>query len=152
MDELSPLDRCEPIRVLFIAFCVAVTAVAFYPVAARGDTASSAGSCGRTIVCYGDSLTFGVNGTPQVKPLLNNYQNGYVYGQTVNASYPYFLAKSLRGAGYSVVNVSRGGLKAANILAMQGSATFTITQSVTFPANSTAPVEFGVRSRARAAT
>ena len=50
MDELSPLDRCEPIRVLFIAFCVAVTAVAFYPVAARGDTASSAGKWYRLTV------------------------------------------------------------------------------------------------------
>ena len=93
---------------------------------------TSAFDAAHTIVCYGDSLTYGRNAGTTTVGSRGNFFDGRLNGQTVQESYPYYLSARVP-ATVNVIAQARSGMYADMILAWQGGRTIKTAAGFTLP-------------------
>ena len=97
-------------------------------------TPSSLFDAAHTIVCYGDSLTWGESSAEITMDSRANYHDGRLAGVAKTPqSYPYWLS-GLIPASYNVINQSRSGSQTCNITSWSGEQAVMVEQSFTLPA------------------
>ena len=110
------------------------------------DPLPSAFDAAHTIVCWGDSLTFGrtaeASGETTNLGTLNNYFGGRLNGKSVAKSYPYYLAQQV-DSSYNVIAQARSGMCADMILAWMGGTETKTTKSITVQKTGTVAVQNG---------
>ena len=87
-----------------------------------------------TIVCYGDSLTWGECATEITMDGRSNFFEGRLAGvPEVPESYPYWLSGMIPSS-YNVINQARSGSQACNITSWSGDQPVTVKRAFTLPA------------------
>ena len=96
-------------------------------------TSTSAFDAAHTIVCYGDSLTWGTAAAEITMDGRANYHDGRLAGVSgVPESYTYWLSGMI--SDYNVINQSRAGSPASHMTAWTGDSEVVVDQSFTLPA------------------
>ncbi len=96
---------------------------------------SSAFDADHTIICYGDSLTWGVAATNVTVDGRANFFDGRFAGLTndVTQSYPYVLS-GIIPSSYNVISACRGGAPAHLMMAWSGDSVVEVKRDFTLPA------------------
>lgn len=93
-----------------------------------------------TIICVGDSLTFGT-GASTTQANCDNFHDGRLNGKTIPWSYPYRLAKRI-GTNYNVLAQAKPGKCVDYMVAWMGGTGLATRQKLTLPAQKNVPVNF----------
>lgn len=86
-----------------------------------------------TVICYGDSITYGEKGASLVVPETPNYFDGRLAGRTGIDNYPYRLS-TLLPAEYNVIAQAKSGKTADAIMSWAGGVPVRSVCDVTLPA------------------
>ena len=91
-------------------------------------------SAANTIVCYGDSITYGAGAVKITVDGRENYFEGRMKGQTIEGNYPYYLAGMINSK-YNVINQGTPQQWSDTILTWLGGVDTVSRLPVTLPAN-----------------
>jgi len=92
-------------------------------------------SAENTIVCYGDSITYGAGAVKITVDGRKNYFDGRMEGQTIEGNYPYYLAGMIDSKKYNVINQGTPQQWSDTILTWLGGVDTVSRLPVTLPAN-----------------
>ena len=92
-------------------------------------------SAENTIVCYGDSITYGAGAVKITVDGRKNYFDGRMEGQTIEGNYPYYLAGMIDSKKYNVINQGTPQQWSDTILTWLGGVDTVSRFPVTLPAN-----------------
>ena len=90
-------------------------------------------SAANTIVCYGDSITYGAGAVKITVDGRKNYFDGRMEGQTIEGNYPYYLAGMIDSKKYNVINQGTPQQWSDTILAWVGGVDTVSRLPVTLP-------------------